>query len=162
MWKVGHSLIKEKMKQEKALLAGEMSGHIFFAHRYYGYDDAIYAAARVVELLSHETRTLAELVDTLPKLCNTPEIRYELPDEIKFEVVERAVARFKRKGDGIADVVDVDGARVLWNDGWALVRASNTQPALVLRFEAESPTRLSEIEAFVRGEIQKIEEELRK
>jgi phosphomannomutase/phosphoglucomutase len=160
MWKVGHSLIKEKMKAENALLAGEMSGHIFFAHRYYGYDDAIYSAARVVELLSRDTRTLAELVDTLPKLHNTPEIRYELPDEIKFEVVKRAVARFKRKDNGIAEVVDVDGARVLWKDGWALVRASNTQPALVLRFEAESPDRLAEIEKFVRGEIQKIEKEL--
>src|SRR5207342_83150 len=89
MWKVGHSLIKEKMKEEKALLAGEMSGHIFFAHRYYGYDDAIYAAARLVELLTRDEKTLAEQVDALPKLFNTPEIRYELPDEIKFDVVAR-------------------------------------------------------------------------
>jgi len=160
MWKVGHSLIKEKMKEEKALLAGEMSGHIFFAHRYYGYDDAIYSAARLVELLSREQRTLSELVDTLPKLHNTPEIRYELPDEIKFEMVKRIVARFKQRGHGITDVVDVDGARVLWKDAWALVRASNTQPALVLRFEAESEARLDEVQAFVRGELQAVEKEL--
>jgi phosphomannomutase/phosphoglucomutase len=162
MWKVGHSLIKEKMKEEKALLAGEMSGHIFFAHRYFGYDDAIYSAARLVELLSREQRTLTELVDTLPKLHNTPEIRYELPDEIKFEVVKRIVERFKRRDHGIVEVVDVDGARVLWKDAWALVRASNTQPALVLRFEAETAPRLGEVEAFVRGELQKIESELKR
>jgi phosphomannomutase/phosphoglucomutase len=160
MWKVGHSLIKEKMKEENAVLAGEMSGHIFFAHRYYGYDDAIYSAARLVELLSRDSKTLAEHVDSLPKLHNTPEIRYELADEVKFDVVKRAVERFKRKDNGITDVIDVDGARVLWKDGWALVRASNTQPALVLRFEAESAERLAEIEMFVRGEILKIEKEL--
>jgi phosphomannomutase/phosphoglucomutase len=162
MWKVGHSLIKEKMKEEKALLAGEMSGHIFFAHRYFGYDDAIYSAARLVELLSRDSRTLSELVDTLPKLNNTPEIRYELPDEIKFEVVKRVVELFKKGGHGITEVVDVDGARVLWKDGWALVRASNTQAALVLRFEAESPQRLPEIEKLVRTELKKIEQGLRR
>lgn len=162
MWKVGHSLIKEKMKQEGALLAGEMSGHIFFAHRYFGYDDAIYSAARLVELLSRSQKTLSELVDALPKLHNTPEIRYELPDEIKFDVVRRAVARFKADtASGIREVVDVDGARVIWPDGWALVRASNTQPALVLRFEAETPARLAELRARVEGEIKQIEAELR-
>jgi phosphomannomutase / phosphoglucomutase len=163
MWKVGHSLIKEKMKAEGALLAGEMSGHIFFAHRYFGYDDAIYSAARLVELLSRSEQTLAEHVDTLPKLYNTPEIRYELPDEIKFEVVRRAVERFRRAGgsSGITSVVDVDGARVLWADGWALVRASNTQPALVLRFEAASEHRRDEIRAWVEAEIRKIETEVR-
>jgi phosphomannomutase/phosphoglucomutase len=162
MWKVGHSLIKEKMKQEKALLAGEMSGHIFFAHRYFGYDDAIYSAARLVELLSRSDKTLAEHVDTLPKFHNTPEIRYELPDEIKFEVVKRAVERFKQKPKGIVEVVDVDGARILWKDGWALVRASNTQPALVLRFEAEDEARLGELRAFVEGEIKNIEQGFKK
>src|SRR5205814_5447263 len=132
--------IKEKMKEEGALLAGEMSGHIFFAHRYYGFDDAIYSAARLVELLSRGTMTLTEHVDTLPKFFNTPEIRYELPDEIKFEVVKKIVAKFKQL-NGV-QVVDVDGARVTWPDGWALVRASNTQAALVLRFEAETAERL--------------------
>jgi phosphomannomutase/phosphoglucomutase len=127
-----------------------MSGHIFFAHRYFGYDDAIYSAARLVELLSRSKQTLAEHVDTLPKLHNTPEIRHELPDEIKFEVVRRIVEKFKNRG---YQVVDVDGLRAIWPDGWALVRASNTQPALVLRFEAETPTRLAEIRALVEREL---------
>src|SRR5205807_508211 len=120
MWKVGHSLIKEKMKAEGAVLAGEMSGHIFFAHRYLGYDDAIYAAARLVELLSRSKMTLAEHVDSLPKLYNTPEIRIDCPDDIKFEVVRRAVERFRKEHE----VIDVDGARVKFADGWGLVRAS--------------------------------------
>jgi phosphomannomutase/phosphoglucomutase len=160
MWKVGHSLIKEKMKEEKAVLAGEMSGHIFFAHRYFGYDDAIYSAARLIELLSNDKTTLAEHVDTLPKMHNTPELRHELPDEIKFEVVKRMVERFQKKDHGIVEVIDVDGARVVWKDGWALVRASNTQPALVLRFEAESEARLAELRAFVEGELKKIESQV--
>jgi phosphomannomutase/phosphoglucomutase len=160
MWKVGHSLIKEKMKEEHALLAGEMSGHIFFAHRYFGFDDAIYSAARLVELLSKSDTTLTEHVDTLPKLHNTPEIRHELADEIKFDVVKRIVDKFKQL-PGV-QVVDVDGARVTWPDAWALVRASNTQPALVLRFEAESETRLREVQSFVEGELRKTEQEFQK
>jgi phosphomannomutase/phosphoglucomutase len=163
MWKVGHSLIKEKMKEEKAVLAGEMSGHIFFAHRYYGYDDAIYAAARLCELLTKDDKTLAEHVDTLPKFFNTPEIRYELPDEIKFEVVKRVVEKFKSTAEAEKhEVVDVDGARITWKDGWALVRASNTQAALVLRFEAETQERLDQIRKKVEGELKKIEGEVRK
>jgi phosphomannomutase/phosphoglucomutase len=163
MWKVGHSLIKEKMKEEKALLAGEMSGHIFFAHRYYGYDDAIYAAARLCELLTQEEKTLTDLVDGLPKLFNTPEIRYELPDEIKFDVVRRVVEHFKASAEKEGhQVVDVDGARVTWKDGWALVRASNTQAALVLRFEAETEPRLAEIRKKVEGTLKKLEAEAKK
>jgi phosphomannomutase/phosphoglucomutase len=160
MWKVGHSLIKEKMKEEKALLAGEMSGHIFFAHRYYGYDDAIYAGARLVELLSKDEKPLVEHVDGLPKLFNTPEIRYELADEIKFDVVRRIVEKYKASAekDGY-QVVDVDGARVIWKDGWALVRASNTQPALVLRFEAENDGRLNEIRKKVEADLKRVEAE---
>jgi len=162
MWKVGHSLIKEKMKEEKALLAGEMSGHIFFAHRYYGYDDAIYSAARLVELLSKEEKPLAEHVDGLPKLFNTPEIRYELPDEVKFDVVRRVVERYKATAEADKhEVIDVDGARITWKDGWALVRASNTQPALVLRFEAETPERLEQIRKKVEADLKKIEAEVR-
>ncbi len=153
MWKVGHSLIKEKMKQENALLAGEMSGHIFFAHRYFGYDDAIYSAARLIELLSQSDKTLAEHVDSLPKLFNTPEIRYPLSDAVKFEVVKRVVERFRRD----FKVIDIDGARIVWPDGWALVRASNTQPALVLRFEAQTQARVSEIQKFVEAELKTIE-----
>ena len=167
MWKVGHSLIKEKMKEEKALLAGEMSGHIFFAHRYYGYDDAIYAAARLVELLSKDEKTLTDLVDGLPKLFNTPEIRYELPDEIKFDVVRRVVEHYKATAEKEGhQVVDVDGARVTWpsekGGGWALVRASNTQPALVLRFEAETEPRLNEIRKKVEATLKKVEAEAKK
>ena len=163
MWKVGHSLIKEKMKEEKAVLAGEMSGHIFFANRYYGFDDAIYSAARLCELLTREEKTLVELVDSLPKLFNTPEIRYELADEIKFEVVRRVVEHFKKTAEaGKHEVVDVDGARITWKDGWALVRASNTQAALVLRFEAETEPRLAEIRKKVEATLKKIEAEAKK
>jgi phosphomannomutase/phosphoglucomutase len=163
MWKVGHSLIKEKMKEENAVLAGEMSGHIFFAHRYYGFDDAIYAAARLVELLTRDNTTLAEHVDGLPKLFNTPEIRYELPDEIKFDVVRRVVEHYKASAEKEGHhVVDVDGARVTWKDGWALVRASNTQPALVLRFEAETEPRLNEIRKKVEGTLKRLEAEAKK
>jgi phosphomannomutase/phosphoglucomutase len=160
MWKVGHSLIKEKMKEEHALLAGEMSGHIFFAHRYFGFDDAIYSAARLVELLSKSDQTLSEHVDTLPKLHNTPEIRHELADEIKFDVVKRIVEKFKQL-PGV-QVVDVDGARVTWPNAWALVRASNTQPALVLRFEADSEARLKDVQSFVENELRKTEQEFKK
>jgi phosphomannomutase/phosphoglucomutase len=156
MWKVGHSLIKDKMKQEHAVLAGEMSGHIFFAHRYLGYDDAIYAAARLVELLSRSKTTLAEHVDTLPKLHNTPEIRIDCPDDVKFEVVKRAVERFRRDHE----VIDVDGARIKFGDGWGLVRASNTGPVLVCRFEAASEARLDEIRRYVESGLQQIRSEL--
>jgi phosphomannomutase/phosphoglucomutase len=156
MWKVGHSLIKEKMKLEKAALAGEMSGHMFFADRYPGYDDAIYAAARLCELLSRSERTLAELVDTLPKLYNTPEIRVDCPDTVKFEVVRRAVERFRKSHE----VIDIDGARIQFPDGWGLVRASNTGPVLVLRFEAATPARLEEIRAWVEGELGQIKKEM--
>ena len=142
MWKVGHSLIKAKMKEEKAALAGEMSGHMFFADRWFGFDDAVYAGMRLVELLTQSKQTLAELYDTLPVLHNTPEIRMPCPDDIKFEVVRRAVAWFRER----YSVVDVDGARVMFqeedarrNVGWGLVRASNTGPVLVMRFEAEGP-----------------------
>jgi phosphomannomutase / phosphoglucomutase len=152
MWKVGHSLIKTKMKEEHAVLAGEMSGHMFFADRYFGYDDAVYSAARLVELLSRSERTLAQLVDTLPVLYNTPELRVPCPDEIKFEVVKRAVAHYKSQ----FPVVDIDGARVKFPGGWGLVRASNTGPVLVLRCEADSPQRLAEIRADIEGLLKTI------
>lgn len=155
MWKVGHSLIKAKMKEEKALLAGEMSGHIFFAHRYLGFDDAIYSAARLVELCSRSERTLAEMVDELPRFYNTPELRMDCPDDLKVEVVRRITERFARDHE----VIEVDGARIQFGDGWGLVRASNTQPVLVLRFEASSPARLEEIRALVEGELRLAREE---
>lgn len=141
MWKAGHSLIKSKMKEEGALLAGEMSGHIFFADRYFGYDDAIYAGGRLMEILSRKGTDLVELLQDVPKMVSTPEIRLPCPDEKKFDVVAALVDEFKND----YAVIDVDGARVLFDGGWGLVRASNTQPVLVLRFEAESQDRLDAI-----------------
>jgi phosphomannomutase / phosphoglucomutase len=156
MWKVGHSLIKTKMKEEGAVLAGEMSGHMFFADRYFGYDDAVYAAARLVELLSRTEATLAELVDTLPVLHNTPEIRLACPDDIKFEVVRRAVAHYKAR----QPVIEVDGARVSFPGGWGLIRASNTGPVLVLRCEADSAERLAAIRAEIEDRLRHITAEV--
>lgn len=141
LWKTGHSLIKSKMKQEGALLAGEMSGHLFFADRYFGFDDAIYAALRLVEILAAAHRPLHELLADVPKTFTTPEIRVPCPDDEKFAVVARVVEYFRGK----RELVEVDGARVLFDDGWGLVRASNTQPVLVLRFEAQSEPSLAAI-----------------
>jgi phosphomannomutase/phosphoglucomutase len=145
MWKVGHSLIKAKMKEEKALLAGEMSGHLFFADRYFGYDDAIYAGARLLEILSSTTGRLSDLLSGIPTMVNTPEIRMECPDDRKFDVVAQLAEEFKRE----YRVIDIDGARVLFPDGWGLVRASNTQPVLVLRFEATNQESLGRIRGLV-------------
>lgn len=153
MWRVGHSLIKEKMRQTGAVLGGEMSGHLFFAHRYLGFDDAIYAAARLLELLSHSSVPLEQLVDGLPQLYNTPEIRIAVPDEQKFSVVKK-VAEALRHTQG-ADVMELDGVRVTWPDAWALVRASNTQPAISLRFEAESELRLRAVQADVQALVRR-------
>jgi phosphomannomutase/phosphoglucomutase len=152
MWKVGHSLIKAKIKEVGAALGGEMSGHIFFADRYPGFDDAIYAGARLLELLSAGERTLAELYDTLPVMVNTPELRVECPDEIKFQVVDRVTGRLRARDD-VLEVIDVDGVRAQFTDGWGLVRASNTQAALVLRCEAATPERLAEIRAAIESEL---------
>jgi phosphomannomutase/phosphoglucomutase len=141
MWKTGHSLIKKKMRDEGALLAGEMSGHLFFADRYYGFDDAIYAACRLIEIVSRDRRPLSELLADLPRYESTPEIRIECDDARKFDVVREARDYFKRH----YDVIDIDGARIQFDGGWGLVRASNTQPVLVLRFEATTKDRLREI-----------------
>ncbi|MFC1867315.1 phosphomannomutase/phosphoglucomutase [Thermodesulfobacteriota bacterium] len=141
MWKAGHSLIKGKMKEEGSILAGEMSGHIFFADRYFGYDDAIYAGARLLEIITKNNKSVRELLAGIPFMVNTPEIRMDCPDDKKFQVVARLAEDFKKE----YDVIDVDGARVLFDGGWGLVRASNTQPVLVLRFEARDETRLEEI-----------------
>jgi phosphomannomutase / phosphoglucomutase len=156
MWKVGHSLIKRKMKEVGAALAGEMSGHLFFAHRYLGFDDAVYAGARLLELLSLTERRLEDLVDELPQMLNTPEIRIDMPDEIKFEVVEQVAVALR----SAYPVVDVDGVRVLVDGGWGLVRASNTQPALVLRFEAPTQERLSLLRGLVEGEVHRVRTQL--
>ena len=133
-----------------------MSGHMFFADRYFGFDDGVYAAARMVELLSQSERPLSSLVDDLPVVHNTPEIRMPCPDDVKFEVVRRALAYFKAR----LPVVEVDGARVQWPGGWGLVRASNTGPVLVLRCEADSPARLAEIRAELEGVLAGIKKEL--
>jgi len=158
MWRTGHSLIKEKMREEKAVLGGEMSGHIFFADRYFGYDDAIYASCRLVELLSKTDKKLSQLLSDVPKTFITPEIRVDCPDEIKFRVVE-TVREALRKD---YPVIDVDGARVKFEDGWGLVRASNTQPVLVLRFEAPTENRLQEIKGLVEDKVQETVKSLRK
>jgi phosphomannomutase/phosphoglucomutase len=142
MWKAGHSLIKSKMKEEGALLAGEMSGHLFFGERYFGFDDAIYAGARLLEILSFTESSLDELLVDIPRMVNTPEIRMDCPDDKKFQVVADLVEEFKKE----YDVIDVDGARVLFEGGWGLIRSSNTQPVLVLRFEARDEKRLEEIQ----------------
>lgn len=149
--KVGHSLIKERMKREGALLAGEMSGHIFFKHRYFGYDDAVYATCRVLEVLAANDRPLSELMADVPKTQVTPEIRAECPDAIKFDVVADCVAAFKQTHE----VIDIDGARVLFDDGWGLVRASNTQPVLVLRCEAATAEGLERIKATIDAAVER-------
>ena len=144
---VGHSIIKERMKAEGALLAGEMSGHIFFKHRWFGFDDAIYTTGRLLEILSRSERPLSELLDGVPVTHVTPELRLDCPDKTKFKVVDAAVKHFK----ALYPVVDIDGARIDFGDGWGLIRASNTQPVIVLRAEAQSAERLAEIRALLEG-----------
>jgi phosphomannomutase/phosphoglucomutase len=145
MWKTGHSLQKVKMKETGALLAGELSGHIMVADDYFGFDDALYAACRLIALLSRSDRSISERVADFPVYLSTPEIRIEVTEEQKWEIVERAVEHFKASHD----VIDVDGARVLFGDGWALLRTSNTQPVIVARFEARDEERLNAIRAEV-------------
>ncbi len=152
MWKVGHSLIKARMKETGAQLAGEMSGHMFFAHRWLGFDDGIYAGARLIELLSRGTRTLAELAAELPLMINTPELRVDCPDDQKVGVVARVTAAL-RDDPNVREVIAIDGVRAKFADGWGLVRASNTQPALVMRCEAATEARLAEIVATIEGYI---------
>ncbi len=157
MWKAGHSMIKEKMKEVRADLAGEMSGHIFFADRYFGYDDAVYATCRLLEILADTGKTAGQLLADVPRTYNTPEIRVAMPDRIKFKVVERITDYFRQR----QDIIDIDGVRVLFGDGWGLVRASNTQPALVLRFEALTEERLAEIRRIVESALEKIKEQVK-
>ncbi len=148
MWKTGHSLIKKKIQEEGALLAGEMSGHIFFADRFFGFDDAIYSSARVLEILSRSPRKLSEWLSDLPETFITPEIRIYASDQVKFKIVSRV-------RDALAalyPIIDIDGVRATFPRGWALVRASNTQAALVLRFEADTARDLDSI----RGEVKEI------
>ncbi|MBX3247331.1 MAG: phosphomannomutase/phosphoglucomutase [Myxococcales bacterium] len=149
LWKTGHSLIKTKMKEERALLAGEMSGHVFFADRYYGFDDAVYVACRLLELLSRSDEPLHTRLADVPPTFTTPELRFECSDETKFAIVDRVREHFAKQ----RDVITVDGARILFEDGaWGLVRASNTQPVLVMRFEARDEAQL----AAVRAEVESV------
>jgi phosphomannomutase / phosphoglucomutase len=140
MWKTGHSLIKAKMQETRAELAGEMSGHMFFADRYYGFDDALYAACRLMEIVAKSARPLSEQLADLPSTVATPEIRVDCPDERKFEIVRRVKEKFR----DARQILDVDGVRILFPHGWGLLRASNTQPVLVLRFEASTPELLGQ------------------
>jgi len=150
MWKTGHSLIKKKIKEERAALAGEMSGHIFFADRYFGFDDAIYASGRTLEILSRSGRKLSEMLADLPVTYSTPEIRVYASEEVKFKIVDEV----RRTLAARYPVVDIDGVRAEMGGGWALVRASNTQAVLVMRFEAETPKRLEAIQKEVRAEVE--------
>jgi phosphomannomutase/phosphoglucomutase len=170
MWKTGHSLIKAKMKELHAALAGEMSGHMFFADRYFGYDDAIYAACRMVEILKKlksaegPAAMLSMLTTDLPKTFNTPEIRFDCPDNIKFKVVEKAKEVFVRGNDlpqKPKEVITVDGVRAIFDKGWGLVRASNTQPVLVMRFEAIDPVSLDAIKTMMEKKVETIIAEIR-
>jgi phosphomannomutase/phosphoglucomutase len=151
MWKTGHSLIKAKMKETRAELAGEMSGHMFFADRYYGFDDAIYAACRLMEIVANSGQPLSAQLAGMAKTVTTPEIRFDCPDELKFAVVEQA----KEELRGRHKTMDVDGVRVLFPEGWGLVRASNTQPVLVMRFEATSGELLRQYREEVEEVVQR-------
>ena len=154
MYKTGHSLIKAKMKEEQAELAGEMSGHMFFKDRYFGFDDAIYAACRLMEVVANSGQPLSAQTKDLPEMVTTPEIRVDTSDEVKFDLVTRVREHFKRTHE----VRDVDGARVLFPEGWGLVRASNTQPVLVMRFEARTPELLDQY----RQEVEAVVEQMKK
>lgn len=153
MWKAGHSLLKAKMKETRAVLAGEMSGHMFFADRYFGFDDAIYASVRLLELLAGAGRPLSTLLADLPPAFSTPEIRVDCPDDKKFAIAEKATAFFRQR----YPIIDIDGVRIQFPQGWGLVRASNTQPALVLRFEAQSEEKLNEYRQTVEEALREIE-----
>ncbi|RLL50951.1 phosphomannomutase/phosphoglucomutase [Mariprofundus sp. EBB-1] len=146
MWRTGHSLIKAKMKETGALLAGEMSGHLFFADRFFGFDDAAYAGARIMQMLADTGSTFSELLADVPITVATPEIRIACSDQEKFDVVDQAIIHFKSLG---YDIIDIDGMRIRFADGWGLLRASNTQPALVMRFEAPDNKRLDEMRALI-------------
>lgn len=152
MWKTGHSLIKKKMKETGALLAGEMSGHIFFADRYFGYDDAVYASLRMLEIMKAKGApySVSALLADVPKMVSTPEIRMDCPDETKFGIADKMKAAFKDY-----PVVTIDGVRINFPEGWGLIRASNTQPALVMRFEARDEASLKKIKETVEGQLAK-------
>lgn len=169
MWKTGHSIIKAKMKEEKAVLAGEMSGHVFFADRYYGYDDAIYASCRLIEILVKKREPLSSLLSDVPQTVVTPEIRVDCSDDQKFQLVAAVTQRLQdllanqdltTAALPIRELITIDGIRVRFDQGWGLIRASNTQPALVLRFEAASQEQLSLIRAYLESQLAEISRSL--
>jgi phosphomannomutase/phosphoglucomutase len=161
MWKTGHSLVKDKMRKEAALLAGEFSGHIFIADDYFGYDDAIYTTFRLIEIMKTSGMGIKELLSDIPRMFYTPEIRVDCRDDQKKAVVQRLVNRCKEyavSGKGplpIKKIYDIDGARVVFEKGWGLVRSSNTQPVIVLRFEAEDEESLRQYRTFLENEVEK-------
>jgi phosphomannomutase / phosphoglucomutase len=146
MWKTGHSLMKDKMHELHAPVGGEMSGHMFFTEGFYGHDDALYGAARLIRIVAASGKSLSGMLADVPKFVSTPELRVDVDEARKFKIVSDAIAHFRKTHE----VIDVDGARVLFGDGWGLIRASNTQPVLVTRFEARSEARL----AAIRGEME--------
>lgn len=151
MWKTGHSLIEAKIREEKALLAGEMSGHIYFADRYFGYDDAIYSGCRLVEFVSRKGGKLSQLLADVPKYFATPEMRIESTEDEKFRIVEAVKQEFAEDHE----VIDIDGVRVVFPDGWGLVRASNTSPVVVVRCEAKTPERRDEIQKLILAKLER-------
>ncbi|MBN1968563.1 MAG: phosphomannomutase/phosphoglucomutase [Candidatus Delongbacteria bacterium] len=157
MWKAGHSLIKAKMKETHAELGGEVSGHIFFKDRFFGHDDALYASLRLLEILSRTEKSISELLSDVPKTYMTPELRGDFPDDVKFEVVKKVTDYFKKNN---YNVCDVDGMRVIFDDGFGLVRASNTQPALVQRYEALTEERANEIKDLVQSKLEEFSRNL--
>ncbi len=157
MWKTGHSLIKAKMKEVHAALAGEMSGHVFYKDRYFGFDDAPYTAARLLEILSHQPAPLSALLADVPVTFSSPELRVDTVEEKKFALVKACTEKLRAKG---LTLVEVDGVRVTWPDGWGLIRASNTTPLLVVRYEATTKARLDEIRALIDGTIAEARTEL--
>jgi phosphomannomutase/phosphoglucomutase len=151
MWKTGHSFIKAKLKESGALLAGEMSGHIFFKERWYGFDDALYTAARLLEILSKDPRPATEIFAELPDSVNTPELKLDMPEGEHFKLVERMLANASFDG---ATLTTIDGVRADWEDGFGLARASNTTPCIVFRFEADNEQALERIKNDFRKLVQ--------
>ena len=147
MWKTGHSLIEQKMHETHAPVGGEMSGHMFFSEGFYGFDDALYGAARLLQIVATSGKTIRQLLSDVPRFVSTPEIRVDCPDDRKFGIVEEATKYFS----GRYEVITVDGARVIFGDGWGLIRASNTQPVIVMRFEARTKDRLDAIQSEMQG-----------
>lgn len=155
MWKTGHSNIKRKIKEEKAPLAGELSGHIFFSDKHHGYDDAIYAALRFIEILSNNTKKLSVILDDIPKMFSTPEIRLDFPEDKKFQIIDDLSDELKKLNHEYS-LIDIDGIRIEDSNSWGLVRASNTQPALSMRFESNSEESLEKMKNLVLNLLEKV------